>query len=108
LKAVLLFIELKRNLEFSEHDVSYLMRKLPAGCQKVMHGVRSLGFVMPAHDILPRMRAPLWKALEPFENYWLLGTSGEVLAKNGSMDPLASALRQYSVPPIRRREPSKS
>ena len=108
MRAVLLFIELKRNLEFSERDISFLMRKLPAGCQKVMHGTRSIGFVLPPYDILPKMRAPLWKALEPFENYWFVGVSSEVLAKNGTMDPLSSALRQYSVQPIRRREPSKA
>jgi hypothetical protein len=64
-----------------------------------MHGPRLLGVMMPAHDILPAMRAPLHNALSVFENYWFIGMSGEVLAKNGSLDPLASAIRQYAKPP---------
>lgn len=107
MKAVLLFIELKRNLEYSEREVGYVMQKLPAGCQKVMHGARSIGILMPPYDILPKMRAPLWKALEPFANYWFIGMSGEVLSLNGSMDPLANGIKQFSVAPLRFRERTK-
>jgi hypothetical protein len=103
-KAVLLFVELKRDLEYCEHEVRYLVSKLPAGWQKVMHGKRQIGFLLPPHDVLPAMRARLHKALEPFENYWFAGVSGEVSAKNGSMDPLASRIKEYSVPVVRRRE----
>ena len=86
MKAVLLVIELKRDLQFCEDEISFLMTK------------------MPARDILPVMRAPLHRALTPFQNYWFIGMSGEVLSMNGSFDPLASAIKQYTVPPVGRRE----
>ncbi len=107
-KAVLLLIELKRNLEYCESEVRYLVSKLPPGCHKVMHGTRTIGILMPPYDILPKMRARLYKALEPFENYRFVGLSGEVLSKNGSMDPLASRIKEYDPPPVRLRETPQS
>lgn len=108
MKAVTLIIELKRDLQFCQDEITFLMSKMPAYSEKVMHGARMIGFLMPARDILPAMRAPLHNALSVFENYWLIGMSGEVLAKNGSFDPLASAIKQYTVPAIPRRERSKA
>ncbi len=107
MKAVTLIIELKRDLQFCQDEIAFLMSKMPAYSEKVMHGARMIGFLMPAHNILPAMRAPLHRALSVFENYWFIGMSGEVLAKNGSFDPLASAIKQYTVPPIRSRERAK-
>ncbi|MBI2262668.1 MAG: hypothetical protein HYU62_13515 [Caulobacterales bacterium] len=107
MKAVTLIVELKRDLQFCQDEIAFLMSKMPAYSEKVMHGARMIGFLMPAHNILPAMRAPLHNALSVFENYWFIGVSGEVLAKNGSFDPLASAIKQYTVPPIRGRERAK-
>jgi len=100
MKAVTLIVELKRDLQFCQDEVAFLTSKMPAFYERVMHGPRLLGFLLPARDILPAMRAPLHRALSVFENYWFIGMSGEVLAKNGSLDPLASAIKQYSVPSI--------
>lgn len=107
LKAVTLLIELKRDLQHCEDEISFLMSKMPACTEKVMYGTRMIGFLMPARDILLAMHAPLQRALSPFQNYWLIGMSGEVLAKNGGWDPLASAIKQYTVPAISRRETRK-
>ena len=105
-KAALLLIEFKRSVEYCEGDIAHLMKKLPAGCEKVTYGARSLGIFIPPYDILPKTRAKIRYILDRFENYWLIGLSGEVVAMNGSLDPLANALRQYSLPPVRRRERS--
>lgn len=106
MKAALLFVELKREFQHCEHEVNYLMRKLPAGWKKVIYGSRVVAFTLPPSDILPKMKARLHHVLQPFENYWFVGLSGEIIAKNGPWDPLASAVREYTVPPLRRREPS--
>lgn len=103
MKAVTLIIELKRDRQFCEDEIAFLTSKLPAYCEKVMHGARMIGFLMPARDILPAMRAPMQRALSVFQNYWFIGMSGEVLCMNGSFDPLASAIKQYTVPPVERR-----
>lgn len=107
MKAVTLIIELKRDLQFCEDEIAFLMSKMPAYAEKVMHGARMIGFLMPAHDILPAMHAPLHRALTPFQNYWFIGMSGEVLAKNGSFDPLASGVKQYTLSAVPRRERPK-
>jgi hypothetical protein len=99
MKAVTLLVELKRDRNACEDEIAFLMSKLPACGERVIYGARMLGFLMPARDILPALRAPLHNALSVFENYWFIGMSGEVLAKNGSLDPLASAIKQYVVPP---------
>lgn len=104
MKAVLLVIELKRELQFCEDEISFLMSKMPAMSERVMYGARQIAFLMPARDILPAIRAPMQRALTAFQNYWFIGLSGEVLAMNGSFDPLASAVKQYTVPPVGRRE----
>jgi len=98
---------LKRDLEYCEHELRRLIAKLPQGCQRVMHGKRQIGILMPPYDILPKMRVPLRNALEPFENHWFIGLSGEVLAQNGSMDPLASHIKEYSASSLGRRERSE-
>jgi hypothetical protein len=108
LKAVTLIVELKRDLQFCQDEIAFLMSKMPAYSEKVMHGARMIGFLMPARDILPAMHAPLHRALSVFQNYWFIGMSGEVLAKNGSFDPLASGVKQYVVSPLPRRERTKA
>ena len=108
MRAVLLIVELKRDIEYCEGDVRLLLSKLPANCKKVMHGKRSIGFLMPAYDILPAIRSKLYQPLSRFENYWFIGLSGEALGMNGSLDPLISGIKEYSVAPLRRRETSKS
>lgn len=104
MKAVTLIIELKRDRQLCEDEIAFLASKLPAYSEKAMHGTRLVGFVMPARDILPAMHAPLQRALSVFQNYWFIGVSGEVLCKNGSFDPLASAIKQYIVQPVGRRD----
>lgn len=108
MKAVTLIIELKRDLQSCQDEIAFLMSKMPACTDRVMHGVRMVGFLMPARDILPAMRVPLKNALSVFQNYWFIGMSGEVLAMNGSFDPLASAIKQYTVPALPSRERPKT
>lgn len=100
MKAVTLIVELKRERHLCEDDIAFLKGKMPAYAEQVIHSPRMIAFLMPAHDILPAMRAPLHNALSVFENYWFLGLSGEALAKNGGLDPVASALKQYVVPAV--------
>lgn len=108
MKAVLLLIELKRDLQRCQDEVEFLASKLPAYAEKIMYGARMIGFLMPRHDILAAMHAPLRNALSPFENYWLVGLSGEVHAKNGGFDPLVSGIKQYTVPPVHGRQRAKT
>ncbi len=73
-----------------------------------MYGARMIGFLMPRHEVLEIMHVPLRNALSPFENYWLIGLSGETVAKNGGLDPLASGIKQYTVSPVHGRERVKT
>lgn len=108
LKTVTLIVELKRDLQSCKDEIAFLMSKMPACTDRVMFGARMAGFLMPARDILPAMRAPLKNALSVFQNYWFIGMSGEVLAMNGSLDPLASGVKQYTVPPLPTRQRPKA
>lgn len=108
MKAVTLIIELKRDLQFCQDEIAFLMSKMPACTDRVMHGARMIGFLMPAHNILLIMHAPLRNALSVFQNYWFVGLSGEVLAMNGSFDPLASGIKQYTVSAVPSRERPKT
>lgn len=103
MKAVILIVELKRERHLCEDEIAFLKSRMPAYAEQVFHGSKIIGFLMPARDILPAIRAPLHNALSVFENYWFMGLSGEALAKNGGMDPLASAIKQYIVPAVSRR-----
>lgn len=108
MKAVLLLVELKRDLQHCRSEVEFLVSKMSGYVDKVIYGTRTIGFMMPRLDILPAMHAPLRNALSPFENYWFIGLSGEVLARNGGLDPLASGIKQYTVPPVHGRERAKT
>ena len=107
MKAVLLLIELKRDAQYCEDEIRNLIKKLPPYAEQVIWSTRFVGFLMPNHDILSGMRAKLRSVLDVFENYWFSGVSGEVLAKNGSLDPLANSMKQYVLPPVASRERSK-
>lgn len=105
MKAIFLLVELKREAQYCEHEIRNLVKRLPPYAEQVIWGSRQIGFLMPNIDILPALRTRLRPVLDPFENYWLSGMSGEVVAKNGSYDPLAISMKQYVVPPpVGRRE----
>lgn len=95
MQAILLHIELKYPLENSQHKLSKVLARLPEGTEKVMHAEKSVGFLIPAIDHIPKITGSIRYLLDEFENWRAIGLSGEAFCKDGSMDPLAYMLAQW-------------
>jgi hypothetical protein len=104
LKAILLLIELKFPVENCRTQISAVRDRLPPGSNPVLHAEKSIGFLIPPGLILEELRAKVRPALAEyaFENWRLIGLSGETLCKNGSMDPIEDWMNDYRVSVPRR------
>jgi hypothetical protein len=100
-QAILLHIQLKYPLERSEHKLSKVLARLPEGTQKVMHAEKSVGFLIPAVDHIPKITGSIRAFLDEFDDWRAIGLSGEAVCMNGSMDPVISWLNQWRPPPER-------
>jgi hypothetical protein len=96
-QAFLLRVEFLAELEHSHRAIGQIIKSIERPMWKGMHGKRTMGFVMVTHEtgveLLRRLR-PSLDTISGVDQYWLHLAPPAVLAKHGSLDPLATAVEK--------------
>ncbi|HTQ12517.1 MAG TPA: hypothetical protein VMH86_01475 [Rhizomicrobium sp.] len=82
-------------MKFLEAQVAALAAKLPEGSRRVLYTERTLGFLLPHAKIVAMQAISLRKEMEPFSDWWIMGLNGEMVAKNGNIDPFRHWMNEF-------------
>ena len=95
LSAYFLLVKLPYTIEGLQKEAETLVASLPSGSKRVIYTNEATGFLLPNVDIPERLAVKLRKALEPFADWWVLGVTGTLVCKNGSMDPFRHWMNEF-------------
>ena len=90
-------VEFISDLEESNKFIGQIIRAIQRPLWKGMHGRRTIAFVLVTHEtgveLIRRLR-PSLDSISYVDKYWLHVAPPAVLAKNGSLDPFATAVEK--------------
>jgi hypothetical protein len=93
----LLRVEFSFELDHAHKAIGQIVKAFQRPMWKGMHGKRTIGFVIVTDEtgveLLRRLR-PSLDAISGIDKYWLHVAPPAVLAKDGSLDPLATAVEK--------------
>lgn len=87
MRAQLLLVELPYSIEHFRDELEGLITALPEGSAKVIYTDRVVGIAMPHTSIPEVMAIRLRKYMSAFSSWRIVGLNGELVSKDGSMDP---------------------
>jgi hypothetical protein len=93
----LLRVEFNVELDHAHKAIGQIIKAFQRPLWKGMHGKRTMGFVVVTHEtgveLLRRLR-PSLDEIGSIDQYWLHVAPSAILAKHGSLDPLATAIEK--------------
>jgi hypothetical protein len=85
--AYLLLIKLPYDVEHFEKEIAALSVRLPPGSKRVIYAKEMMGWALPHEAIAQMATSRLGDVMKAFSDWWMIGLDGQLVCKNGSMDP---------------------
>lgn len=97
-RVLLLQVMLKRDAEWCAKEVADLFRAIRRHARRAMHCSRNIAFVIQTDETPEQLvnRLALYLDVSAFEAYWCMTPGNDVVSSNGSLDPLASHIRDFA------------
>lgn len=86
-RGYLLLIKLPYAVEHFEKEIALLSVRLPPGSKRVLYANEVMGWLIPHETIAEITAIHLGDVMKAFSDWWLIGLDGQLVSKNGSMDP---------------------